>query len=82
MPTFIGCAASWNWKTSAGTRQLPRAIAIVEWPERIAAALPARRLEVRILFDPSHDPGWRILELRGFGQSRSGWRERSVSGRS
>ena len=47
---------------------IAEAIAIVEWPERIAEALPARRLEVRILFDPSHDPGWRILELRGFGQ--------------
>ncbi len=43
------------------------AIAIVEWPERIAEALPADRLEVNIRFDPARDPDFRILELRGFG---------------
>src|SRR5271157_2462083 len=43
------------------------AIAIVEWPERIAAALPADRLEVRIQFNPSQGPDSRTLELRGFG---------------
>src|SRR5271157_5158493 len=43
------------------------AIAIAEWPERIAAALPADRLEVRIQFNPSQGPDSRALELRGFG---------------
>ena len=43
------------------------AIAIVEWPERITAALPADRLEVAIRFDPSRGPNFRELELRGHG---------------
>jgi N-acetylmuramate 1-kinase len=43
------------------------AIAIVEWPERVAAALPPDRLEVTIRFDPSRGPDFRVLELRGFG---------------
>ena len=43
------------------------AIAIVEWPERVAAALPPDRLEVNIRFDPSQGPDSRLLELRGFG---------------
>src|SRR5208337_3713811 len=43
------------------------AIAIVEWPERIAPALPPDRLEVNIRFDPSRGPDFRVLELRGFG---------------
>src|SRR5271157_979030 len=43
------------------------AIAIVEWAERIRAALPADRLEVRIQFNPSQGPDSRTLELRGFG---------------
>src|SRR5271155_5887419 len=32
------------------------AIAIVEWPERVAEALPADRLEVEIRFDPRRGP--------------------------
>jgi tRNA threonylcarbamoyl adenosine modification protein YjeE len=43
------------------------AIAIVEWPERIADALPADRLEVEIRFDPSRGPDFRLLTLRGTG---------------
>ena len=43
------------------------AIAIVEWPERIAAALPADRLEVTIRFDPARGPDFRVLEMRGLG---------------
>ncbi len=66
------------------------AIAIVEWPERVAAALPPDRIEVNIRFDPAHGPNSRVLELRGFGAmgkrlaralgvgallKRAGWRE-------
>jgi N-acetylmuramate 1-kinase len=43
------------------------AITIVEWPERIAAALSPNRIEVNIRFDPAHGPDFRLLELRGFG---------------
>jgi tRNA threonylcarbamoyl adenosine modification protein YjeE len=43
------------------------AIAIVEWPERVAAALPADRLDVTIRFDPARGPDFRLLELRGRG---------------
>ncbi len=43
------------------------AMAIVEWPERIAEALPADRLDVTIRFDPACGPDFRVLELRGFG---------------
>jgi tRNA threonylcarbamoyl adenosine modification protein YjeE len=43
------------------------AIAIVEWPEKVAEALPADRLEVDIRFDPSRGPEFRLLTLRGFG---------------
>jgi N-acetylmuramate 1-kinase len=43
------------------------AIAIVEWPERIAEALPADRLEVAIRFDAARGADFRMLELRGFG---------------
>jgi hypothetical protein len=43
------------------------AIAIVEWPERVPAALPPDRVEVNIRFDPSRGPNFRVLELRGFG---------------
>src|SRR5271157_2154597 len=46
---------------------LTGAIAIVEWAERIPAALPADRLEVSIRFDPSRGPNFRALELRGHG---------------
>jgi tRNA threonylcarbamoyl adenosine modification protein YjeE len=43
------------------------AIAIVEWPERVAEALPADRLEVEIHFDPARGPDFRVLTLRGKG---------------
>ena len=43
------------------------AIAIVEWPERVAEALPANRLEVDIRFDPKRGPDFRALTLRGTG---------------
>ena len=43
------------------------AIAIVEWPERVAPALPPDRLEVNIRFDPPRGPDFRVLELRGSG---------------
>ncbi len=43
------------------------AIAVVEWPERVAEALPADRLEVEIRFDPSRGPDYRKLTLRGIG---------------
>jgi N-acetylmuramate 1-kinase len=46
------------------------AIAIVEWPERVAAALPPDRIEVNIRFDSARGPDFRILELRGFGAMR------------
>src|SRR5208337_2333367 len=40
---------------------LTGAIAIVEWPERIAEALPADRLDVAIRFDSSRGPDFRAL---------------------
>jgi N-acetylmuramate 1-kinase len=43
------------------------AIAIVEWPENAAKALPPDRLEVDIRFDLSRGPEFRLLRLRGFG---------------
>ena len=43
------------------------AIAIVEWPERVAEALPADRLEIEIRFDPGRGPDFRLLTLRGTG---------------
>ena len=43
------------------------AIAIVEWPEKVAQALPADRLEVDIRFDAKRGPDFRLLFLRGFG---------------
>jgi N-acetylmuramate 1-kinase len=46
---------------------LAGAIAIVEWPERIAAALPADRLDITLRFDSSRGPDFRVLELRGRG---------------
>jgi N-acetylmuramate 1-kinase len=46
------------------------AIAIVEWPERVAAALPPDRIEVNIRFEPARGPDFRVLELRGYGAMR------------
>src|SRR5271170_2539522 len=68
------------------------AIAIVEWPEKVAQALPADRLEVDIQFDAKRGPDFRLLTLRGFGATsprlslalgvarlleRSGWSDAS-----
>ena len=47
------------------------AIAIVEWPEKVAEALPADRLEIDIRFDPSRGPEFRLFRLRGFGAMAS-----------
>ena len=44
------------------------AIAIVEWPEKAAEALPPDRLEVAIRFDLSRGPDFRQLSLRGEGR--------------
>src|SRR5271169_5100034 len=46
---------------------LTGAIVILEWPERIRAALPHDRLDVTIRFDPAQGPDFRMLELRGRG---------------
>ena len=43
------------------------AIAVVEWPERVAEALPPDRLEVEFRFDPGKGPDYRLLILRGIG---------------
>jgi hypothetical protein len=43
------------------------AIAIVEWPEKVAQALPVDRLEVDIRMDASRGPDFRLVTLRGFG---------------
>jgi tRNA threonylcarbamoyl adenosine modification protein YjeE len=44
------------------------AIAIVEWPEKVAQALPSDRLEVAIRFDAKRGPDFRLVTLRGFGR--------------
>jgi tRNA threonylcarbamoyl adenosine modification protein YjeE len=46
------------------------AIAIVEWPEKVAEALPADRLEVDMRFDAKRGPDFRFVTLRGFGAIR------------
>jgi N-acetylmuramate 1-kinase len=43
------------------------AVAIVEWPEKVAQTLPADRLEIDIQFDAKRGPDFRLLSLRGFG---------------
>ena len=43
------------------------AITIVEWPERIAEALPSNRLEIDIQFDARRGADFRALALRGRG---------------
>jgi tRNA threonylcarbamoyl adenosine modification protein YjeE len=43
------------------------AIALVEWPEKVAQALPADRLEVDMTFDAKRGPDFRLVTLRGFG---------------
>jgi tRNA threonylcarbamoyladenosine biosynthesis protein TsaE len=47
------------------------AIALIEWPERLGALLPAERLEVRLRFMPQ-SPDARRARLGGYG----GWSER------
>jgi N-acetylmuramate 1-kinase len=44
------------------------AIAIVEWPEKVAQALPADRLEVEIRFDAKRGPDFRLVTLHGRGR--------------
>jgi tRNA threonylcarbamoyl adenosine modification protein YjeE len=44
------------------------AIAIVEWPEKVAQALPADRLEVEIRFDPTRGPDFRLVTWHGRGR--------------
>ena len=46
------------------------AIAIVEWPEKVAEALPADRLEVDMRIDAKRGPDFRFVTLRGFGAVR------------
>ncbi len=46
------------------------AIAIVEWPEKVAQVLPVDRLEVDIRFDAKRALDFRLLRLRGFGAIR------------
>ena len=43
------------------------AVALVEWAERISAALPPDRLEVNFTFDPGRGPSFRRAELRAYG---------------
>ncbi len=46
------------------------AIALVEWPERAAEAMPADRLDVMLRLDPSAGDGARLVTLTGFGAWR------------
>jgi N-acetylmuramate 1-kinase len=39
------------------------AVALVEWPQLAAAALPADRLEIALSFDPEHGSGFRRVEF-------------------
>jgi tRNA threonylcarbamoyladenosine biosynthesis protein TsaE len=44
-------------------------VVLIEWPERLAEALPAERLEVRLEY---LDPDRRAIELRGHGERMEG----------
>lgn len=46
---------------------LEGAVALVEWPERAASALPPDRLEIELRFDPAHGPDARLAVLHGLG---------------
>ncbi len=50
------------------------AVAMVEWPERAASALPADRLEIALHFDPAYGPDFRRAEVRAFGALGVRWR--------
>jgi tRNA threonylcarbamoyl adenosine modification protein YjeE len=43
------------------------AVALVEWPERAASALPADRLEIALSFDHARGPGFRRVEFTARG---------------
>ena len=45
------------------------AVALVEWGERAAAALPAERLDITLEFDPEHGPDTRLAFFRPRGLS-------------
>ena len=55
-PISTGCAALDELDNLGWDEAVADAIAIVEWPERVAEALPADRLEVEIRFDPAEAP--------------------------
>ena len=42
-------------------------MALVEWPERAAEALPPDRLEIAFLFDVAKGADYRRVEVRAFG---------------
>lgn len=46
---------------------IENAVALVEWPERAAAALPADRLDILLVFDPARGADFRRAELRARG---------------
>lgn len=43
------------------------ALVLVEWAERAGDALPADRLDIEFALDREHDPGYRVITLRGSG---------------
>jgi tRNA threonylcarbamoyl adenosine modification protein YjeE len=49
------------------------AVVVAEWPERVAAALPADRLEIALSFDLARGPTWRGAEIRAFGAIAPRW---------
>jgi tRNA threonylcarbamoyl adenosine modification protein YjeE len=48
------------------------AVALVEWGERIASALPAERLDITLEFDPAHGPDRRLALFRPRGLAMPG----------
>ena len=50
------------------------AVAMVEWPERAAGALPADRLEIALTFDFARGGEFRRAEARAFGALAERWR--------
>ena len=46
---------------------LEGAVALVEWPQRAASALPPDRLEIELRFEPTRGPEARLATLRGLG---------------
>lgn len=51
------------------------AISIVEWPDRLGAALPTDRLQIAFSYDPAAGPDSRQIRLVGHGS----WRDRLAS---